>query len=274
MNYRVIATFIGLLIVSCVYIPTQHSPFSGATTQFKASKTTGAEVAEIIRPYPETINTFNHHMYAVYQWKGEGIIITPFGILNCNNPLPIQKDKSPLDHFLLLEFDNNNLLVRFETVQKHVSWKYVATSELKKDFEKKLLSETWSIPSLDLTVDIDPLRIYWQNTHQPDAKKWLCEAADQHNPEALYRLGILYENGSEGLPKNLEMAYFWYRLGAEVEAPWWINVPESQNYSSDLAAKRIEVELTPEQRTNVEHKIRAWQPGECNQLLVPDISPH
>jgi hypothetical protein len=278
MNYRVAATFIGLFFVSCVYFPTQRSPFSEAITQFTSSKTTGTEVAEIIRPYSATLDTFNEHKYGVYQWKGQVLFVAPLvpfiAPFACMSPSPIGKGRSPVDQFMLIELDDNDLLVRHEVVTKNVPLRYLATLELRTEYRKRLLSETWSIPSADLTVDIDPYQKYWQDIHKPDAKRWLCEAADQHNPEALYRLGVLYENGSEGLPKNIEMAYFWYRFGATAKVQWWLTTPAPQtSHWSDLAAKRIEWELSAKKRANVEKKIRVWSSGECVQLLVPENSP-
>jgi hypothetical protein len=271
MNFRLAITFIGLFFVSCVYLPTQRSPLSEATSQFELHKTTGTEIAETIRPSFDSFDTFNNHRYSVYQWTGEGIYVLALG---CGSP--IQKGKSPLHQFMLVELDDKDLLVRFQIVRKYVSSEYFWPPDRRVAYNKELVSETWSISSATLTADVTPYQLYLQDIHHPDAKRWLCEAADQHNPEALYRLGVLYEKGIEGRPKNIEMAYFWYRLGAEVEAPWWLKTPapRTKRHWSDQAAKRIEGELTPEQRTNLDDKIKTWRPGECNELIVPDNSPH
>jgi hypothetical protein len=53
---------------------------------------------------------------------------------------------------------------------------------------------------------------YWNDPQHKDAKKWLCRAADTGYSEAQYRLGLLYENGSEGVPKDSLRAYMWYQI--------------------------------------------------------------
>ena len=128
-----------------------------------------------------------------------------------------------------------------------------------------MLSETWSIPHEDLSIDVSPYQLYLNDIHHPDAKKWLCQAADEEYPEARYRLGVLYENGSESLPKNTEMAYLWYRMGAEIEISWWVDSPASRSrkHWSGLAARRVEEKLTLEQRGRVESRLSGWQPGQC-----------
>jgi hypothetical protein len=46
------------------------------------------------------------------------------------------------------------------------------------------------------------------------AAKLVLEAAQAGHPTAIYEMGYLYENG-DGVPKNLNEALRWYRLGAE-----------------------------------------------------------
>jgi len=99
------------------------------------------------------------------------------------------------------------------------------------------------------------LQLYWNNPGDEQAFKWLCRAADQGNTEARYRLGLLYENGSGGAPKDPIDAYMWYRLSAH-----------TGNYmrASDQA-KRLYAKMTIEQKRQAERRLFEWNPGKCER---------
>jgi hypothetical protein len=99
------------------------------------------------------------------------------------------------------------------------------------------------------------LRLYW-STSAPDRLKWLCRAAIQGNPEALYRLGFLHEHGKETVKKDYVKAYQWYRLSANVRDDWGGGVAMS-------AANRMAWNLTSEQLAESDRCISKRFPGQC-----------
>jgi hypothetical protein len=103
------------------------------------------------------------------------------------------------------------------------------------------------------------LQMYWNYPNYKDAKKWLCRSADAGNAEAQYRLGLLYETGSEGVPNNKVKAFMWYRLSAS-----------SGNYMRSLDnALRVYQSLTEEQAAAADMFIQEWKPGQCEHDLQP-----
>jgi len=104
------------------------------------------------------------------------------------------------------------------------------------------------------------LQRYWDNTKHQDAKKWLCRSADTGYSEAQYRVGLLYENGAEGVPKDLVRAYMWYRLAAGTDALSDVRAAQE--------ARRIRQELSAEQAAQAEILIREWKPGQCERKLA------
>lgn len=99
------------------------------------------------------------------------------------------------------------------------------------------------------------LQMYWR-IPTPDRFEWLCRSADQGHLDARYRIGILYEHGSEALPSDYVRAYQWYMMAAEVGAYW-----------AGRAAERIKEKLTPEQMAQAERLISEWRPGQCSLEL-------
>jgi TPR repeat protein len=101
--------------------------------------------------------------------------------------------------------------------------------------------------------------MYWNDIGHKDAKKWLCRSADSGYAEAQYRLGLLYENGCEGVPKDRVMAFMWYRLSASSE----IDMRFVDN------ALRVYQELTHEQAAAADLLVQDWKPGQCEHNLLP-----
>jgi hypothetical protein len=105
----------------------------------------------------------------------------------------------------------------------------------------------------------NPLQMYWNDPKHPDAKMWLCRSADTGYPEAQYRLGLLYENGSEGIPRDMVRAYMWYRISAS-----------TGNYMRAAdQAQRIQENLTSDQLAQAEMLIQKREPGQCERDLAP-----
>jgi len=100
------------------------------------------------------------------------------------------------------------------------------------------------------------LQLYWNTVSNDarEARKWLCRAADQRHPEALYRMGLLYRYGNEGMPQNLGQAYLWYSLAA--------------NAGSVNARKVLQAlvpKMKPDEVTRGDRLLKAWKPGQCDR---------
>ena len=128
---------------------------------------------------------------------------------------------------------------------------------------KNLYTPIVSIPDKEVTPASEAmLQTYWDDLQHQDAKKWLCLAADTGHPEAQYRLGLLYENGSEGMPIDKTRAYMWYRISAS---------GASYMRAADHA-KRVHDGLNPDQAAQADALVREWEPGQCERDLKLDYS--
>ena len=107
------------------------------------------------------------------------------------------------------------------------------------------------------------LSMYWEDPSDTNALRWLCRSADNENTKARFRLGLLYEMGSEGVPKDSIKAYMWYRLAAY----------RGDYMMASEQARRLREEQTTEQLSHAEYLIQEWSPGQCEQELLHDI-PH
>lgn len=128
---------------------------------------------------------------------------------------------------------------------------------------KNVYSHTAPIPDREVTPASEAmLQTYWDDLQHQNAKKWLCLAADAGHPKAQYRLGLLYENGSEGVPQDKVRAHVWYRLSAS---------GASYQRAADHAW-RVYEGLTPDQAAEAEVLFREWEPGQCERDLKPGNS--
>jgi TPR repeat protein len=90
------------------------------------------------------------------------------------------------------------------------------------------------------------------------AHESLCQSADKGNPDARYRLGLLFEFGHEGFKKDFSKAYLWYALAGE-----------SGKYRGGKNALRMKKEhLSSESFLQAEDMVRRWKPGQC-ELDLP-----
>jgi hypothetical protein len=102
-------------------------------------------------------------------------------------------------------------------------------------------------------------QLYW-NRSDPGPHIWLCRAADLGQPEARYRLGVLYWYGSEGVKQDYVESYKWYALSAQ-----------TGNYEAWKESRRIKREvLTPDDATRANTLVNSWQPGKCEHDIIPD----
>jgi TPR repeat protein len=87
----------------------------------------------------------------------------------------------------------------------------------------------------------------------------------QGNPEARYRLGLLYEHGKETVKKDYVKAYQWYTLSADVGDVWGGGAARS-------AAERIARILTSEQLAEGERLISEMLSGQCviETVIAPE----
>jgi TPR repeat protein len=159
------------------------------------------------------------------------------------------------DHFSLSRGEAVNWLETAEgqqwaeNVDIEVLFQYYAKTQLSEEqLSEEQLSEA-QLSEVQLQLYYDP--------NVPKRLSWLCRAADHGHPEARYRLGLLYENGSENLPQNRVKAQYWYLLAAK-----------SQHHWGAVNAQRLAEGSTPAELAEVERLIEAWQPGQCEADLA------
>lgn len=57
--------------------------------------------------------------------------------------------------------------------------------------------------------------LYYKAGDLPAAAGWYKKAAEQSHTDARYNLGVIYQNGGEGLPKDEKEAALWYEKAAK-----------------------------------------------------------
>jgi hypothetical protein len=103
------------------------------------------------------------------------------------------------------------------------------------------------------------LQLYWQ-PDEPERLAWLCQAADQGNPEAQYRLALLYRYGKEGLPQSNTWSYVWYQL-AQSNGHW-----AAAGETGELLKL-----MSPSETMEGKRMLQTWEPGQCIRLTVPPL---
>jgi hypothetical protein len=89
----------------------------------------------------------------------------------------------------------------------------------------------------------------------------LCESADQGHPRARYQLALIYENGNEGVKRDLVKAYMWYVLAGE-----------SGEYWGGRHALRLKQDvLGPEELSAAQQAVQEWRPGQCKSVVGANI---
>jgi hypothetical protein len=101
------------------------------------------------------------------------------------------------------------------------------------------------------------LQLYW-NLTTPERLLWLCRSADQEQPEAQKRLGILYANGLEGVSIDSTWAYVWYSKASS-----------NGDYWSGESADRISSRLNEQDSALARKRLDTWEPGQCKSDLQP-----
>jgi len=106
--------------------------------------------------------------------------------------------------------------------------------------------------------DPDPdaqLQVYY-DPNEDTRHIWLCRAADNGNPEARYRLAVLYESGAEGLAENSLQAQVWYTLATYSGHRW--------GYTN---ARRLAGSAPSSESIQLQELLREWRPGQCENQL-------
>lgn len=85
---------------------------------------------------------------------------------------------------------------------------------------------------------------------------WLCRAADQGHPAALFRLGGLYRSENFELEKNLPLSFKWYRLSRDRG----VTAAEDMLYSTKKAMTRGQLAIA-------EQMYAEWLPGQCKMEI-------
>lgn len=99
------------------------------------------------------------------------------------------------------------------------------------------------------------LQVYY-DPNEDTRHIWLCRAADNGNPEARYRLAVLYESGAEGLAQNSLQAQVWYTLATYSGHRW--------GYTN---ARRLAGSAPSSEATQLQELLREWRPGQCEIKL-------
>lgn len=99
------------------------------------------------------------------------------------------------------------------------------------------------------------LQVYY-DPNADDPLLWLCRAAGNRNPEAAFRLALLYENGIEGVTQDHVRARLWYRLAAMMGHPW-----------GKANADRLAANFRSPDLEKVQRLLEQWQAGQCEVQL-------
>ena len=86
---------------------------------------------------------------------------------------------------------------------------------------------------------------------------WFCIAVGNGDPRAMNALGIAHAHGEGDVPNDMARAYFWFSLAVRH------GIEEAAENRNAMAA-----ELTAEQITQAESRIRAWSPSNPCQVIV------
>ena len=91
----------------------------------------------------------------------------------------------------------------------------------------------------------------------PGPLQFLCNSADSGDTNAQYKLGLYFDYGIEGLPKDQMRAYVWYEIAAA----------SGSHMTSASRAKQLQSVLSEEQVLQAKQLIRDWIPGWCEKDL-------
>jgi hypothetical protein len=89
----------------------------------------------------------------------------------------------------------------------------------------------------------------------PGPLQFLCNSADSGDTNAQYKLGLYFDYGIEGLPKDQMRAYVWYEIAAA----------SGNHMPSASRAKQLQNVLSEEQMLQAKQLIGDWIPGWCEK---------
>jgi hypothetical protein len=87
----------------------------------------------------------------------------------------------------------------------------------------------------------------------PGPLQFLCHSADSGDTNAQYKLGMYFDYGIEGLPKDPMRAYIWYEIAAA----------RGNHMPSASRARQLQNVLSEDQTLQAMQLIRDWVPGWC-----------
>jgi TPR repeat protein len=99
------------------------------------------------------------------------------------------------------------------------------------------------------------LQLYY-DPNADDGLLWLCRAADGGNPEARYRLAVLFENGADGVEQDHVSAQLWYRLASRSGHAW-----------GNVNADRLAANSSSADSEKAQRLLEQWQAGQCELQL-------
>lgn len=207
---------------------------------------TSKEVQDLFGP-PHNIFLEDKVAYFIYQWRSTCVGAVLIGYI----PIPIGYEKDTELHCILLEFGEDDVLRN-----------YKIDTECNKGVSDAVYQSCAEVFGMKASASVMPASEYdSRNTRAmltPLASELsLCRAADSGYPEAMFKLGVLYEGGQDGFPIDPTRAYMWYRISAS-----------TANYDkAAIQAERLLKELSPEQEFQAEMLVREWEPGQCERDL-------
>jgi hypothetical protein len=104
-------------------------------------------------------------------------------------------------------------------------------------------------------------QMYW-NAGNEEALRWLCRAADQSHPKAQQRLGLLFENGAQGVERNKMFAYLWYEKAVQS-----FRMGDPGRFLTERDAARIAQTLSTDQLTVANQLLLDQRPNQCFEQL-------
>jgi hypothetical protein len=117
-------------------------------------------------------------------------------------------------------------------------------------------------PPWMLKPDEKAARALWPIELITQTHRNLCYAAEHNIDSAQERLGLLYESGIYGLPKDLTLAYVWYFKAAESGSKWAMA-------KTEMLVKR----LSSLELEHAHDLLRSWQIGKCEEQLLGTSKP-
>ena len=268
----------GLLIFLVAGCPVPFEMDSPYDSTLLGSESLVGSKKELIR---EKIGEPSHELkdkdksYFIYRRLGESwglafLWFVPVGYI------PSSENSSVL-HCALLEFDQNDILNRYDIKKRYELWTVLSRIDCRSLFwtegelaaledlreaERRATLEVCNLPFSEV-IQLDARTQYNLGTMCPtvssgdpqaDPLRWqrTCLAAHERYPDAQRRMGTLYHRGTTPQGQDSLLAYLWFSLAGDAQYALWLR---------DL----VTAEMTPDQIAEAERLVAAWEPNptEC-----------